>query len=79
MTLATEASYECYRDGAEPVGHFRQLCGPSDPEVAAALQPHSLRARFGRDKNRNAVHCTDLLEDGPLEVNYFFQILQSCG
>ena len=25
---------------------------------------------------RNAVHCTDLVEDGPLEAHYFFRILQ---
>lgn len=24
---------------------------------------------------RNAVHCTDLPEDGPIEVQYFFQTL----
>jgi nucleoside-diphosphate kinase len=58
---------------------FRQLCGPADPEVAAALRPGSLRARFGADKSRNAVHCTDLEEDGALEANYFFQILQHGG
>lgn len=67
------------RDGGDCVEPFRQLCGPADPEVAAALRPHSLRARFGVDKNRNAVHCTDLPEDAPLEVNYFFRILPQCG
>ena len=36
----------------------------------------SLRARFGKTKVNNAVHCTDLPEDGPLEVDYFFGILQ---
>ena len=65
-----------FRDGGEPVEPFRQLCGPADPEVARVLRPNSLRARYGIDKNRNAVHCTDLQEDGTLEVNYFFQILQ---
>lgn len=34
------------------------------------------RARFGLDKVRNAVHCTDLPEDGSLEVEYFFSIQQ---
>ena len=58
---------------------FRQLCGPADPEVAAALRPTSLRARYGKDKSRNAVHCTDLEDDGQLEANYFFQILQHGG
>jgi len=26
---------------------------------------------------QNAVHCTDLPEDGVLEVEYFFRLLQS--
>ena len=25
---------------------------------------------------QNGVHCTDLAEDAPLEVSYFFEILQ---
>ena len=48
------------RDGGDPVEPFRELCGPADPEIATALRPQSLRARFGSDKNRNGVHCTDL-------------------
>lgn len=64
-----------HRDANEPVESFRELCGPADPEVARVLRPYSLRAKYGVDKNRNAIHCTDLPEDGPLEVNYFFSIL----
>jgi len=55
---------------------FRDLAGPSDPEIAKNLRPHTLRARFGFDKARNAVHCTDLPEDGTLESEYFFSIMQ---
>ena len=55
---------------------FRELVGPLDPEIARVLRPNSLRAKFGFDKVRNAVHCTDLPEDGPLETHYFFKILQ---
>ena len=55
---------------------FRDLAGPSDPEIAKNLRPHTLRARFGVDKARNAVHCTDLPEDGTLESEYFFSIMQ---
>ena len=29
------------------------------------------------DKVMNAMHCTDLTEDGQLEVEYFFRILQA--
>eukprot|EP00998_Keelungia_sp_KM082_P010270 NODE_6465_length_637_cov_70.931373_g6442_i0.p1 GENE.NODE_6465_length_637_cov_70.931373_g6442_i0~~NODE_6465_length_637_cov_70.931373_g6442_i0.p1 ORF type:complete len:107 (+),score=22.07 NODE_6465_length_637_cov_70.931373_g6442_i0:251-571(+) len=54
---------------------FRQFCGPHDPEVGKVLRPESLRARFGKDKVRNAVHCTDLPEDGVLESEFFFRLL----
>ena len=59
------------------VEDFRSLCGPPDPELAVILRPTSLRAQFGVDKVRNAVHCTDLPEDGSLEANYFFKVLLS--
>ena len=58
------------------VASFRDLAGPTDPEIAKSLRPNTLRARFGVDKARNAVHCTDLPEDGTLESEYFFSILQ---
>ncbi|CAG9321915.1 NME7_3 [Blepharisma stoltei] len=57
------------------VQSFRQLCGPIDPEVAKNLRPGTIRARFGVNKVQNAVHCTDLPEDGALECEYFFRIL----
>ncbi|GIL72238.1 hypothetical protein Vretimale_290 [Volvox reticuliferus] len=63
------------RDGANSVEPFRQLAGPMDPELARVLRPESLRARFGLNTIKNGVHCTDLEEDGVLEVNYFFTIL----
>jgi len=57
------------------VQSFRQVVGPSDPEIARALRPTTLRAKYGADRVHNAVHCTDLAEDGVLECQYFFQIL----
>ncbi|XP_033847854.1 nucleoside diphosphate kinase 7 isoform X2 [Periophthalmus magnuspinnatus] len=54
---------------------FREYCGPADPEIARHLRPTTLRALYGKDKVKNAVHCTDLPEDGVLEVQYFFKIL----
>lgn len=65
------------RDGREPVVEaFRQLVGPRDPELGRVLRPNTLRARFGVSRVRNAIHCTDLVEDGDLETTYFFNILQ---
>ena len=63
--------------GENAHGAFRELVGPSDPEIARHLRPHSLRAKFGQDKIKNALHCTDLPDDSILEVEYFFKILDS--
>ncbi|XP_030439385.1 nucleoside diphosphate kinase 7 isoform X2 [Gopherus evgoodei] len=46
-------------------------------EIARHLRPGTLRAIFGKNKIQNAVHCTDLPEDGLLEVQYFFKILDN--
>ncbi|XP_071417050.1 nucleoside diphosphate kinase homolog 7 [Pithys albifrons albifrons] len=62
---------------SDPPKVFRDFCGPSDPELARHLRPGTLRAEFGKDKIQNAVHCTDLPEDGLLEVQYFFKILDN--
>lgn len=64
-------------DNPEIVQKFRDLCGPADPQIAKHIRPHSLRAQFGVNKVKNAVHCTDLPEDGGLEAEFFFSILQS--
>lgn len=59
---------------ASIVDELRDVVGPRDPEVAKALRPESLRALFGVDKQRNAAHCTDLADDGSLEVEFFFHL-----
>mmetsp|Transcript_2521 Transcript_2521/g.4238 ORF Transcript_2521/g.4238 Transcript_2521/m.4238 type:complete len:117 (-) Transcript_2521:99-449(-) len=58
------------------VKSFRELCGPMDPEIAKHLRPNTIRARFGHTRTINAVHCSDLEEDGQLECEYFFSIQQ---
>ncbi|XP_030647528.1 nucleoside diphosphate kinase homolog 7 [Chanos chanos] len=61
--------------GTDAPRTFREFCGPADPEIARHLRPSTLRALYGKTKVQNAVHCTDLPEDGILEVQYFFKIL----
>ncbi len=60
----------------DAVNKLRNLVGPHDPEIAKQLRPNTIRALFGTDRVKNAVHCTDLVEDGVLEVQYFFELLQ---
>ncbi|CAD2216646.1 nucleoside diphosphate kinase [Angomonas deanei] len=61
------------------VSALRAVCGPHDPQIGHALFPHTIRAKYGQDTVRNAVHCTDLEEDGPLESEFFFSLLQNKG
>jgi len=59
----------------DAVAAFREFVGPYDPEIAKHLRSNTMRAKFGQDRVKNAVHCTDLPEDGGLECQYFFDIL----
>ena len=54
------------------IQQIRQISGPYDPQIAKHIRPKSLRAQFGIDKAQNAIHCTDLPEDGKLESEFFF-------
>ena len=65
------------KPGSPPraVQDFREFCGPLEPSLAKLLRPRSLRALFGKDTVRNAVHCTDLPEDGEMESKYFFETI----
>ena len=69
-----ELKYET--SAKESVQKLREIVGPSDIEMARSVRPNSIRAKFGKNNDENAVHCTDLPEDGKLEVEYFFKILQ---
>lgn len=62
--------------GNNCVARFKkEVAGPRDPVIAKELEGDSIRALFGVDKVRNAIHCTDLPNDTQLELSYMFQIL----
>merc|ERR1719321_1679115 len=61
----------------DAVNKMREFAGPHDPEVAKHLRPDTLRAKYGIDRVQSGVHCTDLEEDGLLDVEYFFHILHN--
>jgi nucleoside-diphosphate kinase len=79
VTAGPRMQFKNIDDPSDPqanlVSSFRYFTGPLDPKTARQVRPESLRARFGSDTVRNAIHCTDLAEDAQLEVEYFFQIL----
>lgn len=62
---------------SEAVKRVRDICGPMDPVIGKHIRPNTIRAQFGNTKVENAVHCTDLPEDGVLESEFFFSILQA--
>ncbi|XP_059051175.1 nucleoside diphosphate kinase 7-like isoform X2 [Achroia grisella] len=66
---------KCKDPSMNCVCEFRKLCGPRDPDLCRQLYPDSIRAQYGKNIIHNAVHCTDLPEDGELEVEYFFKLM----
>jgi nucleoside-diphosphate kinase len=59
----------------EAVKTFRVTAGPWDVQMAKELRPGTLRATFGVDDVRSAVHCTDLAVDGATECEYCFKLM----
>ncbi|XP_065181832.1 nucleoside diphosphate kinase homolog 7-like [Sycon ciliatum] len=53
-----------HQHGGACVEQFRQFVGQADPEIARHLRPSTLRAKYGHNKLKNGVHCTDLADDG---------------
>jgi len=76
LTSGQLLAFEVSGYGDMTVAAFRELCGPVDPEIAKTLRPNTIRALYGADKVSNAIHCTDLNQDGVLESQYFFSVLQ---
>lgn len=62
--------------GRDSVSKLRRIAGPRDVDVAQRIRPETLRAKFGRNTVQNAIHVTDLAEDGRSEAEYFFSVLQ---
>eukprot|EP01039_Chlorochromonas_danica_P007083 gene7083-7833_t len=73
--LALAVTIPGCEDEYEVVSRFREFAGPVNPALAKVLRPQSLRARFGEHLLHNAVHITDLPEDGEMECRYFFEAL----
>jgi nucleoside-diphosphate kinase len=55
------------------VEDFRGLMGVTDPAIAA---PGTVRALFGEDVRRNAVHGSDSDTNAVIESDFFFSVLE---
>jgi nucleoside diphosphate kinase len=44
--------------GENAIQSLQELVGPSSPSQAQREDPHTVRARFGQDDLRNAVHVS---------------------
>lgn len=60
-------------DSLNVVEAVREECGPYDTVIAKKLFPKTIRAKFGLDEARNAVHCCDLPGEGPVYTDFFFK------
>ena len=63
-------------EGEEAIRRWRDLMGVTDPAKAA---PGTLRAEFGADIEKNAVHGSDAPETAAFETAYFFSGLEMAG
>ncbi len=78
MSSGMNVALEVKRDSnftGDIVEDFRAHAGPWDYSVACELHPQTIRAKFGHSSVCNAIHCTDLSEDGVVECEYFFKVL----
>jgi nucleoside-diphosphate kinase len=73
LSAGISVAMEIRAQGA--VETFRQTAGPWDVELARELRPDTIRGKFGLDRVRNAVHCTDLASDGVQECEYCFRLM----
>jgi nucleoside-diphosphate kinase len=56
----------------EAVTVLQQLMGPAVVKDAKAFRPRTVRARYGRDGQKNAVHGSETAKSAAWEVRFFF-------
>ncbi|OAF68187.1 hypothetical protein A3Q56_04059 [Intoshia linei] len=62
--------YDLAKENA--VEDWKKLIGPNDSELARETVPDSIRAIYGTDERRNAVHGTNKASSVVDEINFFF-------
>ncbi|EGD74368.1 nucleoside diphosphate kinase, partial [Salpingoeca rosetta] len=57
---------------ADAITSWREALGPTSSEKARDTAPASLRAKYGTDNTRNALHGSDSLVSAMREIKFFF-------
>ncbi len=57
-------------EGENAVLHNRKLMGATDPKKA---EKGTLREKYGISIDKNSVHGSDSVENGKIEINFFFK------
>jgi len=63
-------------EGEDVIERVREIIGPTDSEEARRIAPNSIRALFGTDKGRNAIHASDSEESVKYELPFIFSHLE---
>lgn len=54
------------------IAEWRRMMGPVDPEEAKLLSPDSIRAKYGLDILRNAVHGSSNVSEAAISISNVF-------
>ncbi len=63
-------------EGENAIARVREIIGPTDSEEARKTAPNSIRALFGTDKGKNAIHASDSEESASYEIHFVFSELE---
>jgi nucleoside-diphosphate kinase len=63
-------------EGENAIQRVRDIIGPTDSEEARKTAPNSIRALFGTDKGKNAIHASDSKESASYEIPFIFSGLE---
>lgn len=66
----------CLLEGENAIRKVRDIIGPTDSEEARKVAPTSVRALFGTDKGKNAIHASDSRESADYEIPFVFSQLE---
>lgn len=66
----------CVLEGENAIKRVRDIIGPTDSEEARKVTPSSIRALFGTDRGKNAIHASDSKESADYEIPFIFSRLE---